>query len=333
MSSTSLDEAQKLRARAAIVAAAIGDALGANYAAKPELLNALGDGPVTFATGGCWQEGEWTSMTSMAVPVLEYVANDWKVGDDVHPLNRVVSAWQSAGLRNLGPHLDNVFMRMKNPRIPLEVARKRPYAKIRLIAAREEVEGGADYSSHGVARSIPVAIGYLGEGREAQLASAVRSTVTLTQNEEDVIQAAQLLALGLRSAILTGEPDLKAQVKHLPDTTPERKVFWTEKITEAEQSTPDAFKDKNNTAVGALQAAIAANAGAPDVKSALELAVRAGGECDRVSCIAGALAGARGGSVPTEWREMVWGEPLPYPGQAAGLLDTYVDRALKKQLQ
>ncbi|EJT51360.1 putative ribosylglycohydrolase [Trichosporon asahii var. asahii CBS 2479] len=334
MSSPSFDEAQKQRARAAIVAAAVGDALGASYATSPELLAALGDGPVTFAKSRQWREGEWTSSTTMAVPVLKCVAKDWQVEQDVHPLNRVVSAWLSADGRDLGPHLVNIFARMKQPNFrKLEIGNRPLSSKIWYITGIEEGEKGCDYSNRAVARSVPVAVGHLGEGCEAQLVKAVRSTVSLTQQHEDVLEAAQLLALGMRSAILTGNLDLKAQIGHLHRVTPERKEFWTQKITEAEKSTPEAFKDTNETAIGALQAAIAANAGEPDVKAILERAVRAGGDCDRVACIAGALAGARGGSVPDEWREKVWGEPLLYPGKAAESLEAYVDRALAKQLQ
>lgn len=203
---------------------------------------------------------------------------------------------------------------------------------MRIISAREEAER-SEHGNRALARSFPIAIGHLGEGREPQLVRDVWSAVTLTQHQREVIQAAQLLALGLRNAILTGEPDFKNQVKHLPDTTPEQNDAWTARVAEAEKSTPEAYTKTNNTAVGALQAAIAANAGATDVKTVLERSVRAGGECDRVACIAGAISGARSGSEPSEWREGVWGEPLPMPGQASVILEAYVDRAIKKQLQ
>ena len=104
----------------------------------------------------------------------------------------------------------------------------------------------------------------------------------------------------------------------MPYVSAQRKAFWKEKIAAAEKSTAEAFKDTNTTAVGALQAAIAANAGAGDVKTVLEHAIRAGGECNRVACLAGALAGARTGSVPSDLREKIWGESVG-PGTAEEL--------------
>lgn len=324
MSTPSKDELKE-RALAAVVASAIGDALGANYAANPKLLAATNDGtPVTFATDGPWQEGEWTSSTAMAVPILKVLPDGGDLGTE-WGLNGVVSEWTSWSQirKGIDARLADVFMRATNPRPELA---KKPLSELFIVGAfMQEHEGGPNTSNRAVTRIAPAALGYLTPGSEAPLAKAVDLLVRLTQHNDDVREAAVLLALGVRNAIRTGEPDLEAQVAHLPA---ERREIWKLRITEAEKSTPEAFKETNNTAVGALQAAIAANAGTEkDVKTVLERAVRAGGECDRVACIAGALAGARGGSVPLEWKEKIWSSACGSDGAAA--LKCYVDEIFK----
>lgn len=173
-------------------------------------------------------------------------------------------------------------------------------------AWEEEKQSGRNEGNRAVARVAPLALGYLGAGREAALAAAADKLASLTQAAHEARDAAVLLALGVRSGILTGDPDVQAQVQHLPAA---RRDAWTRRLAAAEKAAPETFKAASSTAAGALQAAVAVTAAANGLKDALDRAVRiGGGECGRVACITGALAGAKfGGDDTHDWTNKLYG--------------------------
>lgn len=179
------------------------------------------------------------------------------------------------------------------------------------VAKEQEKEQGKNHGNRAITRLAPLALGYLAAGKEADLVKAADTLTALTQPQTDVRDAAALFCLGVRNVYLTGNPDIKSQIKFLPA---DRQDVWKQRLDAAEKATPESYKDKNKGAIECLQAAVAVMAGATSLKDALDRAVRAGGECDRVATVAGALAGTKfGGEEALAWREKLFGWPDSSP--------------------
>lgn len=296
----SAERNQRDRAVGCILASAVGDALGSQYEFGPPL---TANTPVVFGVG-CFGHGlgEWTDDTSMAVPILQTLA-DGRSLEDPAELAAITSAWidWSRDAKDVGSQTRAVFSRIQPP-VTEEEARRAA------LAIHER--SGRSAGNGSLMRTGPVALGYLDEGAETALVTAAERVAKLTHWEQDNADACALWCLAIRHAILTGELDVAGQVKWLPAESQQR---WHDLIAEATASsaTPEQFHQSNGWVVAAFQGALAAVANTDLLVDALESAIRGGGDTDTVAAIAGSLAGALYGvsAVPQLWRERVHGWP------------------------
>ena len=152
----------------------------------------------------------------------------------------------------------------------------------------------------------------------------------LTHAEDDNVDAVVLWTLMLRHAVLTGELDAAIG---LPWLEVGHRHRWESLIGEALAGGrhPRDFSHGNGWVVRAFQAALCAVAGAGDVSTALNRAIRGGNDTDTVAAIAGSLAGALWGlqAVPAAWRRRVHG----WPGYTADDLTGLTLRAARRILR
>jgi ADP-ribosyl-[dinitrogen reductase] hydrolase len=143
----------------------------------------------------------------------------------------------------------------------------------------------------------------------------------LTHYDPDAGDACVLWCCAIRHAVLTGVLDARIGLQHI-DT--DRRNLWASRLDVAEASQPSDFTN-NGWVVEALQGAWCAIATTPiptddpangvfgvdHLRTALDAAVRGGGDTDTVAAIAGGLLGAAYGAsaVPAEWRRLLHGWP------------------------
>ena len=288
------------RAVGCIVAAAVGDALGAPYEfggpLSDEVTPRFGPGPLGH------EPAEWTDDTAMAVPILQAAAR----GDsllDADVLAGILHAWieWAADAKDVGAQTAAVLGRL-GPASTEEDARGAARA-VHDLTGRSAGNGS-------LMRTHPLALAFLADGREADLAEAAGRIAQLTHWEDDNVEAVVLWTQLLRHAVLTGR--LEAGVG-LPWLGVDRRGRWEERIAEALRDSrhPRDFSEGNGWVVRAFQAALCAVAGAQDVRTALDRAIRGGNDADTVAAIAGSLAGALWGlaSVPGDWLTRAHGWP------------------------
>lgn len=287
------------RSAAVLLGMACGDALGAGYEFAGPLPETT---PVSMRGGGGfhWAPGEWTDYTAMAVPLAIAAAEGGDLRDD-SVLDIVVAHW-------------------------VAWAKSAPYAGVQLGAVLSGSEPNADSVRRGareqhdrngrsagngsLLRTAPVALAFLGD--PVALAEAARLVSELTHRETEAGDACVLFGLALRHAVLEGELDIRVGLSAL---TSERRADWSTRFDDAERERPADFPG-NGWVVQTLQAAWSAityarGTDAGQVRRAIEVAARGGGDTDAVAGVAGALTAARWGleAVPTTWRHLVQGWP------------------------
>lgn len=293
--------AQQLdRAAGAIVGMAVGDALGSAYEFGP----AHGDDwHPQFGRGVFGHApGEWTDDTSMAMPILDALAR----GESLQRgavLGRIAGEWDawSRTAKDVGAQTRAVLGAMRG---------EHTERAARAASEAHHVRSGRSGGNGSLMRTAPVALGYLADGREGDLADAAGRVAQLTHWEQDNIDATVIWSLLIRGAVRTGELELFAfeSVFNGPNA---RYYRWAELIDTSLGRHPRDFQDGNGWVVRAFQAALAAVWGAVDFRDAVERAVRGGGDTDTVAAIAGALAGARWGlsQIPLGWQRRAHGWP------------------------
>lgn len=304
------------RAVGSILGAAAGDALGSAYEFGPPLPS---DAEVSFGVGHFGHGvGEWTDDTSMSVPILAALARGGSL-DDPAQLATIVDEWiaWAETARDVGSQTRQVLASLKMP--TTEAAAR--------AAAREVHERAGRSGGNGsLMRTGPVALGYLGDGREAELVAAAGRTAQLTHWEDDNLDACAIWCLTIRHAIRTGELDVREQLAWIPI---ERRARWHDLLDEGLHAAldPADFHERNGWVVAAFQGALSAVAGSSSLVEALEAAVRGGGDTDTVAAIAGSLAGARYGAsaLPDGWRGLLHG----WPGIGSDELEKLVRDASK----
>ena len=291
------------RAVGVVVASAAGDALGSQYEFGPGLHD---DAVPEFGVGVFGHErGEWTDDTSMAMPILEAAARGESLLDPGTHAD-IVQRWieWSATAKDVGAQTRAVLGLLAR-----EGSRQARPA-ISWAAKVVHDRTGRSAGNGSLMRTGPVALAYLAEGAEAELAEVAGAIAQLTHYEQDNVDAVVLWCLAIRHAVLTGgfEPRVG-----LPWLRADRRERWAKLIDAATAPGvhPSQFRQSNGWVVTALQGALAAVAGASDVREALYRAVRGGGDTDTVAAIAGALAGARWGAtqMPLSWRRLLHGWP------------------------
>ncbi|MCW5952811.1 MAG: ADP-ribosylglycohydrolase family protein [Propionibacteriaceae bacterium] len=295
-----LSEEQRDRAVSAVLASAVGDALGSAYEFGPELPDS--QVPV-FGVGHFGHAvGEWTDDTAMAIAILEAAARRESLCD-AGVLAGVVDRWLgwAATAKDVGIQTQRVFSRIGRPTTE---------AGARQAAQAVHRETGRSAGNGSLMRTGPVALAYLADGQESQLAEAAGRIAQLTHVEPDNVHAVTLWCLAIRQAIRTGQFDPRAGLPWLPAEVRSR---WSDLIDEATAPGrhPRDFAAQNGWVVKAFQAALAAIAGASGLREALYRAVRGGNDTDTVAAIAGSLAGAVWGAsqLPADWLTLVHGWP------------------------
>lgn len=294
-----LDSLQFDRAVGAVLASAAGDALGSHYEFGAALSD---DAVVDFGVGTFGHaRGEWTDDTSMAMPILQALAAGRSI-EDRATIGGILVAWRewAKGAKDVG-----IQTRAVLDGLSAEPSEEEAVALSHTLHERT----GRSAGNGALMRTGPLALGYL-ERDPAELAAAARRIARLTHWDEDNGDACALWCLAIRHAILTGELDLRGQLRWIPE---QRRGRWSSLLDDAlaADAHPRRFSAQNGWVVAALQGALSAVAGASSLVDALERAVRGGHDTDTVAAIAGALAGSlRGGSaVPLGWQRILHGWP------------------------
>ena len=244
--------------------------------------------------------GEWTDDTSMAVPILRTVS----LGDMFSYAgywSHLIGEWQwwAAEAKDVGAQTRAVLGMTSGGE-----------AEARVAAQAFHERAGRSGGNGALMRTGPLPLGYLADGAEAELVDVAGRIAQLTHWDQDNVDAVVLWCLAIRHAILTGE---FAPRVGLPWLAPARRRRWSTLIDEATAQGvhPRDFRAGNGWVVRAFQGALAAIAGASDVREALYRAVRGGGDADTVAAIAGSLAGAvwGGSQVPLRWQRRLHGWP------------------------
>jgi ADP-ribosyl-[dinitrogen reductase] hydrolase len=304
-----LTTAQRQRAIGAVMGMAIGDALGAGYEFGPALAT---DAPVGMIGSGVFAPGEWTDDTSMAIPILQALAEGRDLLDRA-TMDRVAAAWYdwSLAAKDVGIHTSEMMHRAPKP-ITAEGLTRTAAAKF--AAGRNSAGNGT------LMRTTPIVLGYHDD--PAGLTRAATTYSLLTHGDPVAAQACVLWNHAQRHAIETGELDIRVGLAHLDR---DAAATWSALLDEAEAAPPVDFHTGNGWVVRALQAAWSAIAATPipepDTSSgrfpadhfadALRTAVRVGNDADTVAAIGGGLLGARWGvsAIPAAWRRPLHGWP------------------------
>ncbi|MFC7432011.1 MULTISPECIES: ADP-ribosylglycohydrolase family protein [unclassified Agrococcus] len=304
------------RALGAILGSAVGDALGAPYEFQPPLPS---DDAVVMRAGGAfdWELGEWTDDTSMAVPILRALADGRDLSDD-STLDGFVATWAqwAVGAKDVGNQIRAVLGSLEQP---TAVAARRAAQAVHAQIGRSGGNGS-------LMRTGPVALGYLSDADEPDLAATARTISDLTHFDPETGDACVLWSLAIRRAILTGEIDVRPGTQHI---AADRRETWLARLDEAERMHPWDFP-QNGWVVHALQAAWSAIAHADTYERRVVLAVRCGNDTDTVAAIAGALAGAAAGAsaIPQDWRRELHGWAGDGEVATGGHLEAWAERAI-----
>lgn len=298
------------RAEGVVLGAAVGDALGAPWEFGPPVRR---EQPLGMTGGGTfgWAPGQWTDDTSMAVPILQELADGAELADE-HTLGRIVRRWSdwARTAPDVGIQTREVLHRARlgaggraEDELTAEHARR--------AAATVHASHGHSGGNGSLMRTFPIALGYL-ERTDQELAAAAVQVSELSHFDPQAGQACALWSVAIRHALLTGTIDLEPGLMVL-DAPAAR--FWRERIAEAENAEPADF-DRNGWVVQALQGAWSAISGSTaDSQAAfvlgVERAVRGGRDSDTVAAIAGGLLGAAHGrsAIPAAWLEPLHGWP------------------------
>ncbi|GAB2855016.1 ADP-ribosylglycohydrolase family protein [Nocardioides pacificus] len=309
-----LTSAQTDRACGALLASAVGDALGAGY----EFGSAPYEGWPAMIGGGLggFAPGEWTDDTAQAVAIARVAATgaDLRSEEALDAIAQGFADWYAGHPPDVGIQTSQV----------LWAAGPTPTG-VEMTAAASELHArsGRSAGNGSLMRTAPVALAHL-DDPEA-LVEAAMAVSALTHHDSLAGEGAALWCLMIRHAVLTGEmPTADDVLPHLPNA--ER---WAGILREAEELDPSRFSE-NGWVVGALQAAWSAIVHTPvpetmacrHLQQALATAIGIGHDTDTVAAIAGALLGARWGAsaVPQEWQAPLHGWGVPGRRGAAALV-------------
>jgi ADP-ribosyl-[dinitrogen reductase] hydrolase len=300
-----MDAATTDRAVGAVLASAVGDALGAPYEFRPPNPTA----PCAMEGGGGyrWEPGEWTDDTQMALAVLAVLARG---STDVAAMGEEMVGWYRSKPRDVG---------IQTAAVLGGVGRR--FASAAESAQAYQAEHPESAGNGALMRTGPVALAHLGDrDAVAALAAAVAS---LTHPHPDSVDACVLWSLAIEQAITTARPDeefdwraaIVAGLDHVPA---ERRDLWRDRLDEAFGRDPAQLHMNNGWVVRAFEAATAAITSTVDpsrpvpcdhLAAGLRAAARSGGDTDTVAAIAGSLLGARWGAtaIPLVWRRSLHG--------------------------
>lgn len=312
------------RSAGAVLASAVGDALGAPYEFGPPLDAGT---PVLMTGGGGfgWAPGEWTDDTQMALAVLTALARPDTVDDPLPAIEAGFLAWYDSGPTDVGTQT----------RAVLGAGARTGSSLAEAAAAHRDLRPDRAAGNGSLMRTGPVALAHPDD--PVRIAELARSVSALTHVDPDCIDACVLWSLAIDHAIHHAPVDLDAGdaydwagavssgLAHVPEGS--RRDRWRHLVEQAAdpRSTPTDFAT-NGWVVHAFQAALSAIVTTPvpagpaapgHLGDALASAVRAGGDTDTVAAIAGSLLGARWGATAVRLGhrrllhgQRVYGEPV-----------------------
>ncbi|MBE7162558.1 MAG: ADP-ribosylglycohydrolase family protein, partial [Williamsia herbipolensis] len=232
-----MDVTMRDRALGAVLAGACGDALGAGYEFGPPL---AADAPVGMIGGGPFgfSPGEWTDDTSMAIPLLEAVANGARFAE-TRTHGRLLAEWSdwAQDAPDVGAQTRAVLGRLS----------ANTEAAAHAAAAAVHDETGRSAGNGSLMRTGPLVLGFLGDGSKRPLAAAARRVSDLTHHDPEAGDACVIWTVAMRHTIRTGRLDVRRGVPLLPK---ERRTLWLDRIADAESAQPAEFADRNGWVVG-----------------------------------------------------------------------------------
>jgi ADP-ribosyl-[dinitrogen reductase] hydrolase len=305
---------QEDRIAGALLATAVGDALGAGYEFSTAPI-----GEVDMIGGGLgpFAPGEWTDDTSMVVGIAEVAAGG---SLDAEAIGERFLAWYRSSPPDMG-NATRAVLGVVSAGGELAGAAAALYAR--------QPRGAAGNGA--LMRTAPVALAHLGD--DESIAAGARAIAELTHADPLAGDSCVLWSIAIDRAIRQSRLDgVWDGLALLPA---ERREPWHRALTEARSGPASRFVP-NGFTVTALQAALAAVQLTPvpvsrpedHLADALVAAVRIGDDTDTVAAIAGGLLGARWGAsaVPARWRRMLHGWP-GYDGEDLVRLAWEITRA------
>jgi len=307
-----------------LVAAAVGDALGAGYEFGPPV---PADRPVVMRGSAMFAPGEWTDDTAqmMALAMAAADGHDLATPDGEDAVAAYLQEWylSPARLKDIGVHTSAVFAAVSTLPRPGLAERFRDAA-----ADKEARSPGRSGGNGALMRTAPVALALHGDPG-VMVRTAIRLG-DMTHDDRRSSESCAVWCLAIRGALLgpavwdaaaleSWLDDLLHDIRH---HLPESADFWVEQLLAARGRTPTDYfghRPGNGYCVTTAVAALAAVLGTPipermpalHLRHAVEAAVRGGDDADTVACVTGALVGAMWGysAVPLEWRRRTFGWP------------------------
>lgn len=285
------------RARGAILATAVADALGAGYEFGPALTD---DIQIIFRAKH-FDLGEYTDDTAMLVAIMKAAAK----GDLFSETDYVAEeffAWYDSKPKDIGNQTKAVF----------ELAQSRTAEGLKLASMQYLYESMRGAGNGSLMRTAAVALPYL--SNQEKLAEAADQVSALTHVDLDCREACIIWTKAIRHAILFENYDgIQLAINDLPEF---RQAYWNSIFDAADQAERPASFENNGWVISAIQAAYKAimmtDTGSPaDLVAGIEAAVRCGWDTDTVAAIAGGLLGARWGlsAIPSQWLDIIHGWP------------------------
>lgn len=302
------------RAAGVLLGTAIGDALGVPY----EFAERVGPDDIPVMKGGGlgnYEPGEWSDDTSMAMAIVEAVADghDLTSEDGLDAVARGFMRWYNDFDGN-PPDIGN------QTRAVLSATHRRlresPGESVGSLMRGESHAFAVDHprsaGNGALMRTAPVALAHL-DDRQV-LAESARAVASLTHADDLAGDSCVLWSEAIRLSIVDGKLDVYAGLDLIPDS---RRSQWQGWLDDAASNSPLTFTP-NGFTVTALQAAAAAILQTPaddptsHVRESLYSAIRIGDDTDTVAAIAGGLIGARWGrgAFDEEWVGAVHGWPF-----------------------
>jgi len=305
------------RAQGVVLAAAVGDALGAPYEFGPAgRLSAefptAARGPSTELRGGGslgWEPGEWTDDTQLALHLAASLVTLGRF-DPADVWGRF-QAWAVTGPPDIGLTTGAVL------------GSGRPWQS----AAREHHEAGGRGAGNGsVMRHGPMAVWAAPLGPD-EAAALARAQSMLTHGDPLAGEGCVVIGELVRLALVEGVDlavSLEAAVAAALELVPaEHRSVYAEVL--APSWTPAEARVPNGVVWPTVGTAVWALRSSTSLEQALRRAVDVGGDTDTVACVTGQLAGAAYGvsAVPVRWasrvRGLVPGDPDPVARDGADL--------------
>ena len=199
-----LSHAQHDRAVGALLATAVGDAVGAGHVPTTP---PAGDGPV-----GITAPGEWTDAAATAIAVAEIASFDTNLTAPQR-LDDLVRrwAWWARTAKAVGPQTAAVLAAIDGGAAgdaTGDADRDVDAEKFRAAAAALHDNTGGTLDATCLTRAVPIALASLGPQDESSAIRAARTLCGLTHAGPDAAEATVLLTLAIRHAVLTGELDI-----------------------------------------------------------------------------------------------------------------------------